>query len=93
MVRITVRFLSIARLRAGTATAELTLSGNILRDAILEIVEKYHIRDIILTDDFEVRPWARVLVNGRSQEFIGGLNLPLSDGDRLALVYPYAEAF
>lgn len=93
MVRITVRFLGIARLRTGTASAELTFSSNILRDAILEIAEKYHIRDIILTDDGRIRPWARVLVNGRSQEFIGGLGLPLFDGDRLALVYPYAEAF
>lgn len=93
MVRITVRFLSIARLRTGTASAELTFSSNVLRDVILEIVERYHIRDIILADDGEIKPWARVLVNGRSQEFIGGLDMPLSNGDRLSLVYPYAEAF
>lgn len=93
VVRITVRFLSIARLRYGTASAELILPHDVLRNVVLEIVEKYNIRDIILADDGKIRPGARVLVNGRSQEFVGGLDTPLSDGDKLAFVYPYAEAF
>lgn len=93
MVRITVRFLSTVRLLSGTAGAELTFSSNILGDVILEIIERYHIRDAILTEEGRVRSWARVLVNGRSQEFVGGMGLVLSDGDRIVLVYPYAEAF
>lgn len=93
MVRVTVRFLSIARLRAGTSGAELSFSENKLGDVVQEIVKRYDIADIILTEDGEVRPWARVLVNGRSQEFLGGLDTRLAEGDRIALIYPYAEAF
>ncbi len=93
MVRLTVKFMSIARQRAGTGTVEFSSSEHRLRDILKEIVDSYHISDIILTERGEVRPWARVLVNGRSHQFVGGLDIELHDGDRLALIYPYAENF
>jgi molybdopterin converting factor small subunit len=93
MVRVTVRFMSIARLRAGTGGAEISSQSNRLGDVVREVVKRYGITDIILTEDGEIRPWARVFVNGRSQELAGGLDTVLSEGDRVALVFPYAEAF
>ena len=93
MVRVTVRFMGIARLRAGTRDVELSFQSNRLRDVIQEIVRRYGVADIILTEEGEVRPWARVFVNGRSQELLGGLDTSLSEGDRIALAFPYAEAF
>jgi len=35
------------------------------------------------------RPFARVLVNGRFNEILDGFDTELSDGDRVALVYPF----
>jgi molybdopterin converting factor small subunit len=35
------------------------------------------------------RPYARVLVNGRFNEGLDGFDTELSDGDRVALVYPF----
>ena len=93
MVTVTVKFLSIARQRAGTSESEHVSAERKLGVVLKEIVEAYHISDIILTESDEVRPWARVLVNGRSQEFVGGLGVELHDGDRLALIYPYTENF
>jgi len=93
LVKITVKFLSIARQRAGTGRIEIIVSHPKLRDVLNEIVETYRIKDIILTDFNEVRPWARVLVNGRSQDLVGGLEIELHDGDTLTLVYPYADNF
>lgn len=93
MVKVTVKFMSIARQRTGLGSAEFISTKSILRDVLKEIVEFYHMADIILTESREVRPWARVLVNGRSHEFLGGLDVELHDGDRLALVYPYTENF
>jgi molybdopterin converting factor small subunit len=58
-----------------------------------QIARAYGISDIILTEEDEVRPWARVLVNGRSHEFVGGLDIELHNGDNVALIYPYAENF
>lgn len=88
-----MKFMSIARQRAGSGSAEFVSTESILRDVLKEIVDSYHIADIILTENGEVRPWARVLVNGGSHEFLGGLDVELHDGDRLALIYPYTENF
>jgi len=93
MVKITVKFISIARQRAGIGRIEIIASHPKLRAVLKEIVERYRMKDIILTDFNEVKPWARVLVNGRSQDLVGGLDIELHDGDTLTLVYPYADNF
>ena len=93
MVRLIVKFMSIARQRAGTASVEFFSTNDRLGDVLKEIVKRYNIADIILSKDGDVRPWARVLVNGRSQQFMGGLDGEVHDGDRIALIYPYTENF
>jgi molybdopterin converting factor small subunit len=93
MVRLIVKFMSIARQRAGAASAEFFSTNDRLGDVLKEIVNRYKIADIILSEGGDVRPWARVLVNGRSQQFMGGLGAQLRDGDRIALIYPYTENF
>jgi len=37
----------------------------------------------------QTRAYARVLVNGRFNESLDGLDTTLADGDRVALVYPF----
>jgi molybdopterin converting factor small subunit len=93
LVRVTVKFMSIVRQHAGTGEVEFSSQKDKLGDVVQEIAEKYNISDLVLTSDGKVRPWARILVNGRSQEFIGGLGAKLSDGDTIALIYsfPYHE--
>jgi molybdopterin converting factor small subunit len=93
VITITVKFMSIARQRAGVSAAEFTSHESKLRLMLKEIAEAYRITNIILTEGGEVRPWARVLVNGRSHVFVGGLDTELHNGDCVALVYPYAENF
>ena len=88
-----MKFMSIARQRAGLGSVELTSEANKLKDVLKTIIVSYKLADIILTKNGEVKPWTRVLVNGRSQEFIGGLDLELRDGDTVALIYPYTENF
>jgi molybdopterin converting factor small subunit len=85
--------MSIARQRTGVSVVKFTSKGSKLSDVLRAIVASYGIPDIILTENGEVRPWARVLVNGRSHEFVGGLDVDLQSGDTLALIYPYAENF
>lgn len=93
MVKVTVKFMSIARERAGTGGVDFASVWDRLGDVLKEIVQEYGIADIILNKDGGVRLWARVLVNGRSQQFVGGLDTELHDGDRIALIYPYTENF
>jgi molybdopterin converting factor small subunit len=94
MIKITVKFMSIARRRAGVGVVEFTSQENTLRDVLRTVVDSYRISDLILTENRDqVRSWARVLVNGRSHEFIGGLDTELQSGDSIALIYPYTENF
>jgi len=93
MVRIIVKFLSILHQRAGTGRIEIIVAVPQLRAALCEVVEKYDIRDVIFTETGEIKPWTRVLVNGRSHEFVGGLDSALHEGDTIALVFPYADNF
>lgn len=37
----------------------------------------------------QTRAYARVCVNGRFNEHLDGLDTPLHDGDRVALIYPF----
>ena len=89
MVRLTVKFMSIPRQRTGTGRVEFVSSQNRLKDVLKEIVDSYRIADIIFTETSDVRPYARILINGRSYQFVGGLNAELKDGDAVALIYPW----
>ena len=92
-VKVTVKFMSVARQRTAASVVDFSCPQSVLRDVVRSIVSSYRIADIILTDEGEVRLWARVLVNGRSHEHIGGLDVKLHDGDTIALIYPYTENF
>jgi molybdopterin converting factor small subunit len=68
---------------------EFDSRGNKLRDVLKEVTEVYGITDMLLTEDGGVKPYARVLVNGRSFQFIGGMDAELHEHDAVALIYPW----
>lgn len=89
MVSVTVKFMGIPRQRTRIGHVEFVSAGSSLRDVLKEIVDSYRIADILLTESGEVRPYARILVNGRSYQFVGGLDAELHNGDAVALIYPW----
>lgn len=82
----------MVRGRVGKYSDEFTTDKTLLREALEEILGFYRIRDLILTSEGSLRPWARILLNGRMHELVGGLEAKLNDGDRIALVYPFIES-
>jgi molybdopterin converting factor small subunit len=89
MVRLIVKFMGIPRQRTRVGQAEFNSSGRKLREVLREVGDFYNVADVILTENGDVRPYARVLVNGRSFQFIGGMDAELHDGDAIALIYPW----
>ena len=89
MVELIVKFIGIPRQRTKMGRAEFNASGSKLKEVLKEITEFYNIADVILTENGDVRPYARVLVNGRSFQFIGGIDAELHEGDAIALIYPW----
>ena len=89
MVRLIVKFMGIPRQYAHTGRVEFESAGDKLRDALKEIVDSYHVAEVIMTENGDVKPYVRVLVNGRSFQFVGGMDAILHDGDAVALIYPW----
>jgi molybdopterin converting factor small subunit len=89
MVNVIVKFMGIPRQRTGIGRAEFNSSGSKLRDVLDEAARFYKVGDVMLTENGEVKPYARVLVNGRSFQFIGGMEAELHDGDTIALIFPW----
>jgi len=89
MVRLIVKFMGIPRQRTRTGQVEFKSSKCKLREVLREVGDFYNVAEIILTENGDVRPYARVLVNGRSFQFIGGMDAELHDGDAVALIYPW----
>jgi molybdopterin converting factor small subunit len=89
MVHVIVKFMGIPRQRTGIGRSEFNSSESKLRGVLREIGKFYNVNDIILTENGDVKPYARVLVNGRSFQFVGGMDAELHEGDAIALVYPW----
>jgi molybdopterin converting factor small subunit len=89
VVRVTVKFMGIPRQRTRIGQVEFVSVESNLRGLLKEITDSYHIADVLLTDSGEVRPYARILVNGRSYQFVGGLDAEIHEGDAVALIYPW----
>jgi len=91
MPRVTVRFMAQVWTRLGKP--QVKFNGITLRECLDALMEEYDVRDLVLTEEGEVRSYARVMVNGRFHNLVGGLNTQIKDGDRIALVYPYVAAY
>ena len=81
--------MGIPRQHAGTGRVDFVTSESKLKDVLRRVVDIYHLTDVILTEKGDVVPYARILVNGRSFQFVGGMEAELHEGDSLALVYPW----
>ena len=81
--------MGIPRQHTGKYTVQFASSVNKLRDILSQVVDQYQIRDVLLTENGDVKPYARILVNGRSFQFVGGIDVELHEGDTIALIYPW----
>jgi molybdopterin converting factor small subunit len=89
MVDVVVKFMGIPRQRTGTGRVEFKSSERTLRGVLKEITRAYNVADIIWAEGGGVKPYVRVLVNGRSFQFVGGMDAELHNGDAIALIYPW----
>ena len=81
--------MGITRQRTGKYGVQFISVASKLADFLEEVVKAYDLGDILLTETGRVRPYVRILVNGRSFQFVGGMDTELHDGDTLALIYPW----
>jgi len=90
-VRVKVKLFASFRELIGTSVISLNTSENLtVLDVIREISKKYNpnFEKEILRSSNELKPYVKILVNGRSIEFLDGLDTKLKDGDTIAIFPP-----
>ena len=71
LTHITLKFTSHFRARVGKSLTEFAFKGSTLRHFITALLVEFDIADLLLKDD-ELKPYVRVVINGRFSYLIGG---------------------
>jgi len=90
-IRVKIKLFASFRELIGTSVVSLNISKNLtILDVIREISKKYNtnFEKEVLKGPNELKPYVKILVNGRSIEFLDGLNTKLKDGDTIAIFPP-----
>lgn len=93
MANVTLKFTGNVHTRMGAYQMDFSFEGTKLRDLLSAMFTRHNLRDLLLDESGNLKPYARVLVNGRFSELLQGLETPVRDGDIIVLIHPYAVAF
>ncbi len=93
MANVTLKFTGNVHTRMGAYQMDFSFEGNKLRELLDAVTVQHSLRDLLLDASGNIKPYARVLVNGRFAELLEGLDTPVRDGDTVVLIHPYAVAF
>ncbi len=93
MTNVTLKFTGNVHARIGAFRMDFSFEGTKLRDLVNDVVARYDVRDLLLDESGDIKPYARVLVNGRFTEVLEGMDTPVHSGDTIVLIHPYAVAF
>ena len=93
MTRVVLKFTGDVRMRMGVDRREFSFEGTKLGELLEAVFAEYDLRDLILDEEGNIKPWARVAVNGRFSYTIGDMNAAIQEGDLVALLHPYVVAF
>lgn len=93
LTHVTLKFTGNVRARMGRDRMEFSFRGHTLDALLDDLFTHYDLRDLILSEEWEVRPWARVVINGRFSYLVGNRDAPIRDGDLVVLMHPYVVAF
>ncbi len=86
---VEVKFLLHFREWAGDSRAQL--SAETIGELVSLIERRYSLEGKI-RDGSRIRPWTRILLDGRDVTLLEGFDTRLSPADRIALVYPFMES-
>jgi molybdopterin synthase sulfur carrier subunit len=90
MITVKVVYIGLATTAVGASEEEVQISTGTLRE-LWAMLSKRHgeVFKSLVSFDTELSAYV-VLVNGRNIRLLHGLNTPLQDGDRVAVMAPFA---
>lgn len=89
MTTATIKFTGNVRGRIGIGQMDFAFDGQNLGELLEALFARYDLRDVLLDLDGGLKPFARLLVNGRFSSSLQGMQTPIRDGDRVVLMRPY----
>jgi molybdopterin synthase sulfur carrier subunit len=92
LTRVKLKFTSFFRKRVGKSLIEFSFRGNTLSAFIQAVVEQFDLADLLM-EDGELRPYVRVVINGRFSYLLGGFDAHIPEGAMLVLLHSYVVAF
>jgi len=93
VTQVKLKFTGDVRSRMKADRMDFAFEGNTLGELLEALFATHNLRDLILNETGNIKPWARVAVNGRFSYTVGDMSAPIQEGDLVALLHPYVVAF
>ncbi len=92
MRHVELKFTSHFRARVGKSKVHFAFEGRTLREFIPAVLRRFDLADLLMEGD-ELRPYVRVVINGRFSYTVGGWEAEIPDGSTVVLIHSYVVAF
>lgn len=89
---VTLKAASHFRARLGLREIEFQFPGQTLRDLVAELRRRFEIDDLLL-EGGEIRPYVRVVIDGRYSSLLGGWDAQVPNGATVVFLGSYVLAF
>ena len=89
MTQVTLNFTGHVRSRMRTGKMAFAFRGSTLGELLKAFFEQYDVRELLLDEQDKPKPYARLVVNGRFSEFVGGLGALIQPEDTITLINPF----
>ncbi len=86
---VTLKFTGHVRSRLKTGQMEYAFEGATLRDLVATFFSEYDVRDLLLDEQDQLKPYARFVVAGRFSELVGGMDARIASGDMVTMINPF----
>ena len=92
MIDVELKFTGNVRARMGADRVNFTFEGTTLGELLQALLHRFNLQDLLLDEDGNISPYARLAVNGRFSYLVGDLDAPIQNGDMVTLMHPYIVA-
>ncbi|MGE5262442.1 MAG: hypothetical protein ACM3S0_03605 [Acidobacteriota bacterium] len=89
MTQVTLKFTGHVRSRMKSGQMDFSFEGTTLRELLRTFFPQHDVQDLLVDERDQLKPYARIVVEGRFSEFVGGLDAPITSGNMVTLINPY----
>jgi len=92
ITQVRLKFANHFRARIGKSEVMFSFPGTTLRDFVEALLREYEVSDLLLQGE-ELKPHARIVINGRFSDVLGGWEAKIAEGSTIVLLQSYVLAF